>query len=355
MGRIQLVRPIFLFHVRALTVLGLLVFSSACGSPTKPTPVDPPTDPPNIACPTVQPASSADGGPVPVVYSDPIISGGQQPFSLTCTPVSGSSYVVGTTDVTCSVTDAQRRTSSCSFPVTVAIPKPPKISLTRFVAFGDSITWGEDGRAVSAWSTENRRFYPAFQVPLFQTYPNVLQSLLSSRYTTQSFTVDNAGLKGEQVTDSTTRGRFSGVVGSGRYDAVLILEGANDLADRDARIYSSVIEGLRQMILDAKSRGVRPYLATLTPQHHGCCPDRGLAMTLVPELNSRIRDLARSEDVTLVDLYEAMLPAESAYIGFDGLHPTTEGYGKIANVFFDTLKQTLEIKESATAPLRRTR
>ena len=347
-GGSNLDRPISFRHTRALLIVALATLLPACGGPNTPTPVVPPTDPPSIACPTVQPAASPDGSPVPIVYAEPIVSGGQQPITLSCTPVSGATYAVGTTDVTCTVTDAQKRSSACTFPVTVAIPKPPKISLTNFVAFGDSITWGEDGRASYAFWVPGLRNYPAFNVGVGQTYPDVLQGLLRGRYTTQSFVVDNYGEKGEAVTGSGTRSRFSSVMRTGRYEAVLIMEGANDLADRDARIISSVIFGLRQMILDAKSRGVRPCLATIPPQHHGCCPDRGLAFSIVPELNAGIRNLAQQEGMTLVDLYEAMLPNESTYIGFDGLHPTTEGYAKMANTFFDALKKTLEIPEAAT-------
>ncbi|MCC7416680.1 MAG: HYR domain-containing protein [Acidobacteria bacterium] len=339
-------RPIFLLHIRALAAAAALgLVAAACGSPSKPTVVVPPTDPPSLTCPTVPESPSAGGSPIPVAYADPIVSGGQQPFTLSCAPVSGATFPVGTTDVTCTITDARRRTATCTFPIKVIVPKPSTIGLTKFVAFGDSITYGEDGRALVSSPSTGLRFFPSLQVPLFQTYPNVLQSLLAARYSTQTFVVDNAGSKGEQVNDSRTLSRFSSVVGSGRYEAVLILEGANDLFDRDARLIPAVVEGLRQMIGDARSRGVRPFLATLPPQHHGCCPDRGLASTLVPMLNAEIRALAEREGADLVDLYDAMLPAESTYIGFDGLHPTVEGYAKMANTFFEKLGKTLEIKE----------
>jgi lysophospholipase L1-like esterase len=325
----------------------MALLSAACGSPSGPTVITPPTDPPTIACPTVAPSASTDGMPVPVAYPEPIVAGGQQPFTLTCSPVSGAIYPVGTTDVTCTVRDAQSRTASCTFPVAVAVPKPPKISLTKFLAFGDSLTYGEDGRASSAFWAPGLQNHPTFQVPLGQTYPDVLQALLTARYTTQSFTVDNAGQKGEQVVGSGALSRLGSILRTGRYEAVLILEGANDLAERDDRIVPSVISGLRQMVNDAKSRGVRPFLATLPPQHHGCCPDRGLSYTLVPTLNEQIRILAQQEGVTLVELYDAMLPNESTYIGFDGLHPSAEGYAKIANTFFDALKKELEIPETS--------
>src|SRR5690606_33455716 len=84
-GPIQLGQPISLFHIRALTILAVALLSASCGSPTRPTVVVPPTDPPALTCPTVDPAASTDGTPIPVSYSDPVISGGQQPFTLSCT------------------------------------------------------------------------------------------------------------------------------------------------------------------------------------------------------------------------------------------------------------------------------
>ena len=60
-----------------------------------------------------------------------------------CTPSSGSTFPLGATTATCTATDARQRTASCS--LTVTVTEPPLISLTRFAAFGDSITAGEDG------------------------------------------------------------------------------------------------------------------------------------------------------------------------------------------------------------------
>src|SRR4051794_31905971 len=110
MGRIHLDRPIFLLSSRTWFVAALGAVLFGCGGPTKPTVINPPpTDPPTLTCPTVTPASSPSGGAIPVTYADPAIAGGQTPFTLTCSPVSGASYSVGSTVVTCTVTDAQQR------------------------------------------------------------------------------------------------------------------------------------------------------------------------------------------------------------------------------------------------------
>ncbi len=254
-------------------------------------------------------------------------------------------FPVGPTTVTCSVTDAQHRTASCPFTVTVVIPAKPVISVTSFVAFGDSITWGENGQNSTTQST---RLRPAVQFPLFQTYPGALQQELAARYSTQTLRVDNAGLSGESVTDPTTLPRFSQTIARGVYNAVLIMEGANDLSERDSKVEPAVIAGLRQMILDAKSRGMQAFLATIPPENPlaPCC--RNLGWSLVSGFNDQVRGLAFEQSVPLVDVYAALNGDVNTYIGPDGLHPTAAGYAKIADTFFSAIEQTLEIKQTIT-------
>jgi len=335
---------------------GLFLLTGGCSSvaPT-PTPI-PPTDPPAISCPAAKIAQSVEGNPIPVTYNDPTVTGGQSPFTLGCTPVSGAIYPVGATTVTCTITDAQHRTANCTFPVTVVMPPPPRLSVTTFVAFGDSITWGEDGRN-SAMQSQSQpgRAHPAVQFPWPQTYPGALTLDLASRYKTQTPTVSNAGARGESVTDPGTLTRFRTNVPTGVYAVVLIMEGANDLwqsvQNDDPTIPAKVIAGLRLMILDARSRGIRPYLATIPPEQDGCCPNRGFAHALVPGFNSSVQGLAREQAVPLVDVYQALIGDVSTYIGFDGLHPTAQGYAKIADTFFAVIKQTLEIPQASNSTI----
>jgi lysophospholipase L1-like esterase len=176
-------------------------------------------------------------------------------------------------------------------------------------------------------------------LPATKTYPGVLQQLLTSRYTTQTFIVANEGNPGERAAKADTRSRFSSVLASGRFEAVLIMEGANDLADRDDRVTSSVTSSIRSMIGDARSRNVRPFLATIPPEVPG---PRALAWSLVAPFNDELRALAASEGVTLVDVYAALNVNTGLYVAGDGLHLTEAGYAKVADVFFTALKTTLE-------------
>ena len=111
---------------------------------------------------------------------------------------------------------------------------------------------------------------------------------------------------------------------------------------------------MRQMLRNAKGRGVQPYLATIPPENpSGCCPPRGGASQMVPGFNDQLRSLAASENVPLVDVYQALNTAVGTYIGFDGLHPTAPGYAKMADTFFTSIMQTLEVPTATTLARRR--
>jgi lysophospholipase L1-like esterase len=318
--------------------------AAACSSPTPPTPpVDPYPNGPKISCPAPPPPlTSTNGLAMPVQYGTPTATGGAPAVAVSCTPPSGAIFPIGSTTVVCTATDARQRTDSCSF--AVVIQTPPKISLTRFVAFGDSITWGEDGRN-STSTAQGAPSLPGFirpqvQFPFAQTYPGGLQIQLQARYVTQNPTVSNQGVPGEKAADATTATRFSGVIAGGGYDSVLLMEGSNDLDNRDSNDIPPAIRGLRTMIDNAKGRGMRAYLATVPPMVPG--GSRALGWSLVPTLNDQIRALAASESVTLVDVYADFGSSFQQYIGFDGLHPNAAGYARIANLFFTTLRSTLE-------------
>lgn len=297
-------------------------------------------DPPTITCPAPTPQVSASGQPIPIAYQ-PTVSGGAEPVTTSCTPVSGSSFPIGTTPVSCTATDTRSRTSTCSFAVTVQAP--PRVGLTRFVAFGDSVTWGEDGVTL----TFDARGLPSLIGPtarlVGRDYPVVLQQLLASRYTTQSLSVSNVGNPGEKAADSATVRRFTDVVASRQFDVVLLMEGTNDIyggTGGNPPGIAPAIAGLRRMITEARSRGVRTFLATVPPQNPNGA--RGvLGYQTVPLLNAEIRTLASAEGVPLVDVFDAF-GGNLTLLGPDGLHPNAEGFATIAGKFFDVIRSQLE-------------
>jgi hypothetical protein len=73
---------------------------------------------------------------------------------------------------------------------------------------------------------------------------------------------------------------------------------------------------------------------------------RGLPWSLVPGFDDQVRGLAATEGVTLVDVYQGF-GGNMGYLGPDGLHPSADGYAKIADLFFAAIKSTLETSSSS--------
>jgi lysophospholipase L1-like esterase len=335
----------------AIGVMSNAVLVAGCSSSTAPTPV-PPTvvpDPPKVTCPTPQTIQlTTKDASTPVVYGTATAVSGKAPVTTTCTPASGSLFNIGQTTVSCAATDAMQRTDTCTFFVTV-VP-PPLLATTTFVAFGDSITAGESGLgSLDGGPLTISRFHPTVLLPSSQRYPTVLQQNLAVRYPTQVSTVSNQGLSGEAVADPGTFPRFAGLLSSRQYSAVLIMEGTNDLFVHDSLAISPAINGLQRMLREAKGQGVRPYLATIPPINANGFRGATYSWALVPDLNERIRALAASENVTLVDVYQGF-NGNLALIGIDGLHPNADGYAKIAELFFTAIRQTLETPAPAPLP-----
>ena len=336
--------------------LALLIgaLSASCSkTPIAPTP--PVVAAPVISCPASQSLTSPLATPIPVVYSSPSVVGGASPITTSCTPASGSTFPLGTTTVTCTATDAQQRVSSCS--LTVAVAAPPQIRLTKFVAFGDSLTKGEDGQNALTLEVAGRlTFLRSILLSGFE-YPTVLTQDLQARYSLQaaSIAVANLGCAGETVSDTGTLNcgqlavqRFTSVIQG--QQVVLLMEGSNDvnLGLKDSVVMDNALINLRTMIRAAKAAGVVPYLATIPPMNpptspNSCTPScRGVGASLVPGFNDRIRLLASSEGVTPVDVYSAF-NGDLTLLSTDGLHPNASGYARIADTFFQAIKGTLEV------------
>jgi lysophospholipase L1-like esterase len=321
-----------------LALPGPLILAACSDTPAQPTP--PPAAAPSLSCPASVSVTSPSGEAFPVSYPPATVTGGTAPTTLTCAPPSGSTFQIGATAVTCTLTDQVGRTATCGFSVTVTAP--PRLARTRFLAFGDSITWGEDGR-ISSSALAAPTLRPRVQFPIAETYPGALSGLLSARYTAQSPTILNAGKPGEAVTDPTTFPRYVSYTSSRAYDVVLLMEGANDLAKHG---FSEIIAGLNQMIGDAQSRQMQVLLATIPPEN----PDQLSQAASVGPFNDRVRDLAASKGVPLVDVYQAF-NGQLSLLGSDGLHPTAAGYDLIAETFFAAIKQNLEAAPTATTGL----
>ena len=119
-----------------------------------------------------------------------------RPSRLPARRRAGPRFRFGTTTVTCTATDAQQRSSSCT--LTVAVAAPPRIRLTKFVAFGDKHHVGRTAPALTTEINGAMRFVQSVLLSGRQ-YPTVLLAELQGRYSlqTSTITVANAGCPGE--------------------------------------------------------------------------------------------------------------------------------------------------------------
>ena len=251
-------------------------------------------------------------------------------MSVACTPASGSTFPVGVTETQCVATDSLNRTGSCTFAITVAAP--PRLSRTRIMAFGDSLTAG------ATVMSDNQ--YDVATLPNI-AYPAVLQQLLSARYTSQTITVFNRGLGGEESWRALAR--FSATFAADNPDVVVLHEGYNDYlrAETGAIGIANIELGIRQLAGEARRRGARVFICTLSPGR----PGRGqIQASALLDINERLRNIARQEGAVVIDLYSALSPDVNAYVSIDGLHLTAAGYRQVAETVFAAIRADLEIR-----------
>lgn len=321
------------------------LMSSACSSPTTPTPPPPPPPPPPVANPPtincVEGISRAtvNAGGLAISYDTPSVNDGQGSVSVTCTPPPGTTFPIGSTQVSCTAVDTLNRSASCSFSVTIS--KLPTLSKTRYLAYGDSITAGEVSFPVFSLNPGAGLVTRQVVVPS-AAYPTVLLNTLRGRYSSQASLIEvfNYGVGGEKVIAS--RNRFFSALTVTRPDVLLLMEGANDIPGGADGAASSAANEIRIWVAEAKARGIRVFLATPTPGRPG--GSRTIQAVLLEDYAGRMRRVADQEAVTLVDIYALILPDVQRYIGVDGLHPNELGYARIADLFFQAIQGALEVR-----------
>ncbi|HEX6214443.1 MAG TPA: SGNH/GDSL hydrolase family protein [Vicinamibacterales bacterium] len=213
--------------------------------------------------------------------------------------------------------------------------RSPRLSRTRFMAFGDSFTAGE----VTNPTSNSGSITKLIVIPT-ASYPAVLESRLRATYREQAvlISVTNAGEPSERILDGNQR--FPGVYDSLRPDVVLLMEGVNGLPQVGPDISTGV---MRLMVQHAKAGSSRVFVGSMIPQVAG----RPRGNTPVSELlnyNNTLQLMSQQEGVVYVDLYNQMLAEAATLIGSDGLHPTEAGYRRIAELFFTAIRADLEIR-----------
>ena len=314
------------------SLAALCLTAASCGGRGGPGP-SPAFDPPQIVCPadiTVREVTSVSQD---VTYPAPTTTGGAAPVSVTCAPVSGSGFALGTTAVNCAARDTQAREATCSFRVNV---NGFALGAKKFLAVGDSLTEGQNG-------------LPSF-IDSPNAYPTKLQASLDQLYPGQGLTVVNRGVSGRRVEELELL--LPGLVTAERPEAVLLLIGYNNLTTPCApglrnslecsEAINHVAVGVRDCIRRVKESpaGVKYiFTSTLTPP--GPTGRSRIDADAIVETNRRIRQWIASERVTLVDSHPQFLGHETEYVSPDGLHLLPPGYQAISDTFLAAIRATI--------------
>ena len=110
---------------------GCMPAPSSSPTPTGPSPTGPspkPSPPPTLTLPPGQTAEATSADGAAVSYTAAAADAQGRPLTPSCSPAPGSVFPLGTTKVSCSVTDSGGRTTG-SFPVTVQDTTPPSLTL----------------------------------------------------------------------------------------------------------------------------------------------------------------------------------------------------------------------------------
>lgn len=268
---------------------------------------------------------------MPVAFTLPTASGGQAPVTVTCSAQSGANFPLGSTVVTCTATDSLQRTATCNF--NVAVTPSPRISKTKFLAFGDSITNGRCNIAPD----------------VCDPYTDRLRDLLVTRYTKQTFSVIKSGVNGETASDDIAgpveragQDRLPVDLSRERPEVLLLMEGTNDLFHDRVTGVSLAIQALSRMIDIATGQGVMVFIATIPPQRENGAFARTEVAQQIPGFNAQLKAMATAKGATVVDVNAAMSADLNRYIGPDDLHPTAEGLRLIGETFYAAIREKLD-------------
>jgi lysophospholipase L1-like esterase len=220
-----------------------------------------------------------------------------------------------------------------------ALPPPAAIGGTRFVAFGDSITYGTFSSFADA------RFL--YDSPI-HSYPNRAELSLRQTFPLQAaaLRVINEGVPGEAAFQG--RDRIGTVLTTHKPHGLLLLEGINDM--NIGRTPAATAAAVVAIIDVARTYNVT-VLVGLMPQTYpsvypGETQTRSQSADQIVPFNNEIRRLtAGMQNVYVVDLYAAF-GTNRSLMGGDGLHPTEAGYGLMAQTFVQAIESIFQVRGS---------
>jgi lysophospholipase L1-like esterase len=191
----------------------------------------------------------------------------------------------------------------------------------NYTAFGDSITLG---LVVLGRNPLVVQHTPGYVGPLRGMLDDVFGTV----------TISNDGVGGELTSEGVNR--ISGVISARRPDALLLMEGTNDitfLVDP-----ATIAFNLQQMINRAKGAqpGIVNFLGMIIPRNEGWNNELNRR---TDEVNVLLAGVAEATRATLVDTHTA-LDGQGALFS-DHVHPNGDGYAVLAGSWYDVVEPTV--------------
>ena len=205
--------------------------------------------------------------------------------------------------------------SSGPYPVPVVLGINHSLRPTMYVAFGDSVTRGDN-------------------VPNGSSYPARLQSKLSPHF--GAATVNNRGADATNSFEAVER--IQNNIGANQPAYTLILYGVNDWNTDFCQesLSCPTTDNLRRVVRYVKSIGSLPFLATIPPVNPLLQPQQ--RNDWIDGINAQLKAMAQQEGAFVVDLNQAFKNQPSLPALFDDhVHPNAVGYEVMANAFFQAI------------------
>ena len=206
----------------------------------------------------------------------------------------------------------------------------------RILCFGDSLT--------SGFSTTTVELHP-YSTRLQELFDCYNRTLLSASIPRPIFEVHNAGMPGERAKDQMFP-RLNQILHRAivKYSWVIILAGTNDMRKSiknssisDSRAIFSALVKLHNI---SHTFGAKTVAVTIPDRE---CEESNACSNL-KETHKRVNALLRGltsrnkDNVILADLASEMFLVRDKMLWSDSLHFTKEGYTKMANIIYNSMK-----------------
>ena len=225
---------------------------------------------------------------------------------------------------------------------TPTAPAVPKLSVTRILAFGDSLTEGD----ATPFGFTPFSPHPTPDAGNPKGYPYKLLGLLNERYPGQGIQVYNGGWGGRNAADDALEidRSLSEFLDAFNPEVMILMHGANDLnQEAPAPNVQAVAAYAGTLVDQARARGVTVIVSSLPPRIAGGTPNRAKNPQLVVPYNAALADMAAQRGSPFVNVYSPIIQALAGPdMAPDGLHLTQAGNDKLAAVYFEALKLLYE-------------